>query len=398
MLSVIYRANYAIEIWNLNHAPFIERTFPTSANNTSIEDIAWHDDKLFTVGLHGFLIGYDLRTLSKKQMLSVTGEAAYCLDIHNSNNQIAVGTELGYLNLFTLTPEGNVLFNKFLDKQEGRILCLKYDPSGNFIVSGSTDTVRVWDVATGHAIHRMTTGRSKSNTETIVWCVSVLNDLTIVSGDSRGKLTFWDGKMGAQLESYPSHKADILSVVVSEDEQTLYCAGVDPNIVSYVKVHVKAENHKWVKNVQRKIHDHDVRALVLHNEKVYSGGVDGYLACSYHPPKTLLKYPPLPQNPCVTLSRKSRYILLRYPARIELWSLGESGSLEQNGCFIGVLPLAKGPKKLLLLDRSVKDDFRGEIREGIICSSVSENGKWIIFSTDSALRLFCFNYVSTLLL
>lgn len=41
------------------------------------------------------------------------------------------------------------MFSKFLDKQEGRILCLKYDSTGNFIASGSMDTVRVWDVTTG---------------------------------------------------------------------------------------------------------------------------------------------------------------------------------------------------------------------------------------------------------
>lgn len=240
----------------------------------------------------------------------------------------------------------------------------------------------------------MTTGRSKTNLETVVWCVNVLDDLTIVSGDSRGKITFWDGKIGSQLESYQSHKADILSLAVSDDQKTLYCAGVDPNIVSYVKVQVKDENHRWVKSVQRKIHDHDIRALVLQDNKLYSGGIDGYLACSFHPPKTLLKYPPILQNPCVTLSRKSRYILLRYPTRIELWSLGESGNPKEKGSVNGLLPLAKEPKKLLLLDRSAKDDFRGDIREGIVCSAVSENGKWIVFSTDSALRLFCFNCVS----
>lgn len=91
---------------------------------------------------------YDLLTVSKKQLLSVTGEAAYCLDIHTATNQIAVGTEQGYLNIFKIVAE-EVLFSKFLDKQEGRILCLKYDATGNFIASGSMDAVRVWDVVTG---------------------------------------------------------------------------------------------------------------------------------------------------------------------------------------------------------------------------------------------------------
>lgn len=84
----------------------------------------------------------------------------------------------------------------------------------------------------------MTTGRSESNKPTVVWCLEVTEDFTIISGDSRGKLSFWDGKVGAQLESYPSHKADILALCLSESQNSLYCAGVDPNIINYEKITV----------------------------------------------------------------------------------------------------------------------------------------------------------------
>lgn len=246
----------------------------------------------------------------------------------------------------------------------------------------------------GHALHRMTTGRAIDSGETIVWCIAIIEDLTIISGDSRGKLTFWDGKLGAQVESYQSHRADVLALTLSNDKRTLYCAGVDPLIVSYVKIHVKGENHKWVKSIQRKIHDHDVRALALADEKLFSGGIDGYLACSYFPPKTLLKYPPIMQSSCATLSRRSRYILLRYAKHIELWTLGEINNLEHQQNYIGLLPLKIGPKKLLKLQRTVKDDSENEVNESIICCALSENGKWITYSTESALRIFQFEYVS----
>lgn len=91
----------------------------------------------------------------------------------------------------------------------------------------------------GHAIHRMTTGRSEANKPTVVWCLEVTSDFTIISGDSRGKLTFWDGKIGAQIESYQSHRADILALCLSEDENALCCGGVDPNIINYEKISVK---------------------------------------------------------------------------------------------------------------------------------------------------------------
>lgn len=73
----------------------------------------------------------------------------------------------------------------------GRILCLTWDSSGNHIVTGSIDTVRIWNVNTGHAIHKMTTGRAISNRETIVWCLAVTDDFTIISGDSRFAITVY---------------------------------------------------------------------------------------------------------------------------------------------------------------------------------------------------------------
>jgi U3 small nucleolar RNA-associated protein 4 len=52
-------------------------------------------------------------------------------------------------------------------------------------VTGSVDAVRIWNVQSGHAIHRMTPGRDEGKKETIVWCLAVTKDFTIISGDSR---------------------------------------------------------------------------------------------------------------------------------------------------------------------------------------------------------------------
>jgi U3 small nucleolar RNA-associated protein 4 len=101
-------------------------------------------------------------------------------------NRIAVGTEEGYISLFEVTDDG-LLFDRTLDKQEGRVLCLAWHSSGNKIVSGSSDTIRVWNVLTGSPILRITTGRVEKFKETIVWSVKIMDDLTIISGDSRGK-------------------------------------------------------------------------------------------------------------------------------------------------------------------------------------------------------------------
>lgn len=79
------------------------------------------------------------------------------------------------------------------------------------------------------------------NKPTIVWCLEITDDFTVITGDSRGKLTLWDGNVGSQVESYQSHKADILAISLADDENSLYCAGVDPTIVNYQKINIKGK-------------------------------------------------------------------------------------------------------------------------------------------------------------
>lgn len=64
-----------------------------------------------------------------------------------------------------------------------------------------------------------------------------------------------------QIESYKAHKRDILAMAVADDEESLYFSGVDPVITQFVKVNsgAKQTSARWVKNVQRNIHEHDVR-------------------------------------------------------------------------------------------------------------------------------------------
>lgn len=53
----------------------------------------------------------------------------------------------------------------------------------------------------------------------------------------------------------------MLAIVVSDDEKSLYCSGVDPVITMFKKVEnteIPSE-YRWVKSIHRNIHEHDVR-------------------------------------------------------------------------------------------------------------------------------------------
>lgn len=120
---------------------------PHDITNNSIEGLVWCEERLFSISLEGFLVEYDLRALTYKNKYSVTGQSAYCVDVNKTNTQLSIGTEQGYINVFSVGDE--VLFEKFLDKQEGKIICLKYHPNAEFVVSGSLDFIRIWNVSTG---------------------------------------------------------------------------------------------------------------------------------------------------------------------------------------------------------------------------------------------------------
>lgn len=332
------------------------------------------------------IIEYDLMSLGIKNEIAVTGGAAWCMDINHDQSRLAVGTEDGYINTFFITDE-SLMFEKIFDKQKGRILCIKWDNTGEMIFSGSVDTVRVWNASSGHAIHKMLTSRKDSKKETIVWCLAVSNDNMIISGDSRGVLSVWDSNMGTLVESHESHAADILSVTLSHDKNVIYCAGVDPVIRTFSKVIVKSSGRaQWVRGIERRLHVHDVRALVEADGKLYSAGVDGYLAQSSYPPKILVKYPPLLQPPCVYTCPKSRCIMLRYHNYLELCKLG-SAKMNQEAVKPGFLhQLEDQPEKILQL--------KTKLDEHIVSCAITKDSRLIVYSTESYLRVFNFNIVN----
>ncbi len=67
----------------------------------------------------------------------------------------------------------------------------------------------------------------------MVWSVALCDDLTVVSGDSRGKTCFWSGRNGTLADAYQTHAADVLAVCLGEEGEVAYSAGVDPCIFHF---------------------------------------------------------------------------------------------------------------------------------------------------------------------
>ncbi|KAK0163552.1 hypothetical protein PV327_007222 [Microctonus hyperodae] len=377
----------SIEIWNVAHSIFVEEA--TYYPDHSIEAMIWiNKNRLLTTGLSGSIVEFDLN-LKVKNETTVTGGAAWCFDINPEKTKLAVGTEEGYINIFSISDD-SLIYERIFDKQKGRILCLKWNNTGDMLYTGSSDTIRVWNFSSGHAIHKMTTSRKQIKKETVVWCLGVTNDNHIVSGDSRGVLSIWDPISGTLIESHETHTGDILALAICQNENIIYCAGVDPVIRSYSKYFkstssttVNKVTPRWVKGIERRVHTHEVRALIDVDGKLYSAGVDGYLAQSSYPPKTLSKYPPLLPSKSVIVCPKSRCVVLRHVDYFELWKLGvPTKDTVSPGMFHS---LETGPMKLLELHTSSD--------ESITSFAVSNNSKIIVYSTRNHMRVFNFEVV-----
>lgn len=93
-------------------------------------------------------------------------------------------------------------------------------------------------------------------------------DGTIVSGDSLGMVSFWDGVTSTQLQTFTAHGADVLTIAIGPLGDSLYTAGVDQNITEFLAVNVGTNvsgrstiNRRWIQSCSRCMHSHDVRSL-----------------------------------------------------------------------------------------------------------------------------------------
>lgn len=412
---MLYRNDYTIEIWNFIGAPFIERVISGNID-CALEQVCWVEDRLFSISISGSgIIEYDLKTLSKKRNLLLTGDKGICIDYHKKTERIAIGTEEGFINVFDVSDD-DLQYVKVLDRQDHRIVCCKFNDAGDCIVSGSIDAVKIWSLKTGHVIHKMSTGRAEQHQETIVWCIEVLKDFTIITGDSRGRITFWDGNLGTQIDWVQASNFDIMSLTTSEDENSFYCSGIEQIVRKYVKIKTTKDNtdiDQWIRTAKRyKLHTHDILALArIDKEQIVSGGVDGFLSISTEDLKIIDKIGPFLKRPFAMTAEEARMMLMIYPNYLELWKLATANDLSLteektdstevedeesvteldsfksliNGHKSNFYKISKYPEKLLEL-RSKQDEM-------IVCAAISNNGKWISYSTATSVRLFHFDIV-----
>lgn len=290
---------------------------------------------------------------------------------------------------------------------------------------------------------RMTTESKGLRRPNRIWSLLALPDGTVVSGDSMGKVVFWDGSSGAMSQTFDHNEsgADVLSLACDRDGDRVFASGIDSRVaciqrqgpVQDTRVGNHAQNNggpaplrKWIATHAHRQHSHDVTALVVcvtsdlqggggygaatpsgdksssdmpsSREVLVSGSADSKL-CTYdvrdfrgdHRPKSWYDWPT--RSP-VSLSRDERLLAAMRPDKIDLYGLSGGGGAAPNSSsattttssvVVGTAKTVKSeanPENFLVRTISIQSPHN------LTCSVVSECGRFLAASDAGALYLF----------
>ena len=304
------RANGDIEIWNPLKGSWYQESILRGGKNRSIEGLSWIQDpedidkngykipgklRLFSIGYSTTVTEWDLglgRPIrhsagnfgeiwcmatqplgqAKKKIVS-QGKEDTLQDSEPQVQNIAVGCADGAIVLLT-TAEGDLGFDRILarpSKKRARSLSITFQNRNTIIVGHADSTIRIYGIQNGQQTRSMTLGAGPKGgpSEILVWTVKCLNDGTIVSGDSTGTVSFWDGKTYSLLQRIKSHEADILDLAVSSDGQSAFSGGMDRRTTLYRRAAVGRGGGKlqWAKITHQRLHNHDVKAMATFETK-----------------------------------------------------------------------------------------------------------------------------------
>ncbi|XP_017015803.2 U3 small nucleolar RNA-associated protein 4 homolog [Drosophila takahashii] len=381
------RETPVIELWNLEHTPFLDRVIHL-APDCPVESLAWAGNRLFSADLTGKLIEWDVINLKPRYEHSPTGNALWSLDVNAAETEIAVGSEEGHINLLSIEND-EITYKSLFNKQKGRVLCIKFDKTGTKLVTGTEGFVRIWNVLKGTTLHTMTL----SEKDLIVWSLQFLSDNTIIAGDSAGFVTVWNAENATQIDCTRVLDKNVFALAVNEKEDRLVCSGMQPPLIRiFSKTQIRREestSERWIKFLQRDAHKHYVKSLLVIDGQIFSGGLDGILTItsSERTQAHLSQHAPFLKGSVASLAIAEKLLLLRYPNSLHLWRLGSVVPQDEEKKKPWDQPI--GASEELLLEQPPQKLLQLNVKESnfIQASAISPDANWICYSTLKELRL-----------
>ncbi|CEG47522.1 WD40 repeat protein [Plasmopara halstedii] len=376
----VARATGDVEIWSVHNKWHLKYVLAGSAQS-QISALCWApiSDRLFASSLDGSLWELDLQSLLRKNVTDSNGGSIWCMVIDSESQQLAVGCEDGRIRLFSFAG-GQLYFTKSFLTTGSRIVSLAWHSHAHKIFSGcEKGVIYCWNAVTGRNESRITL-ETLAKQKLVVWSLVVLDDLTLVSGDSAGSLSFWNAPTGTLLQKFSHLTADILAICVSRNNDTLFASGVDNQVVEFRRSVVESGTATWAYSYSHRGHSHDVRALALsHKAKsvLVSGGIDTQLVWyrgnkfgASRPAKIAsMTYPK-----SIALANEKRLLMVQKSTSLEFWRLAiqsaATGTITHHE---------------LLLELNVGKDLN------LTCSALAINANFVACSNSKELKLFKLN-------
>ncbi|KAF0691925.1 Aste57867_16921 [Aphanomyces stellatus] len=370
MLAVA-RQNGDVELWNSSLKYFHLHAVVAGRSTAVISSVLWTSTgRLFAASLDGTVSEVNLDTLRFMHTTHANGGPVWCMQYKVAAQQLAVGCEDGRIRLFSIIDDEPLQFHKALGGTGRRVVSLAWHASSDALFSGNDEGVIYhWNVQSGRNESRMTLERFAKQAPAVVWSLLVLDDLTVISGDSNGNVHTWDGASGTLMQTFAQLTADVLTMAVDASESLLFASGIDNQVIQLRKG--KGTN-QWAYAYSHRAHTHDVRALALSADEaaplLVSGGVDTHLAW-YNAAKFNALRPnkasPIPERPFVSLAADARKVLVQHPNSLEVWSLAAT---DGHPTMVAQLKLT------------------GEAN--IVASAISPDGQFVACSTATLLKVF----------
>ncbi|EGZ10257.1 hypothetical protein PHYSODRAFT_247101 [Phytophthora sojae] len=377
----VARANGDVEIWRVGSKWHLQFVVAGSAQ-AQVSALCWapESERLFAASLDGTLWELDLTRLCKKHVTDSNGGPVWSMVLDAETQQLAVGCEDGRIRLFSFADD-QLHFSKAFLTTGGRVVSLAWHSKAGKIFSGSeAGIIHCWNAATGRNESRITL-ETLAKQKAVVWALQVLDDLTLVSGDSTGSLCFWNAPTGTLLQKFSHLTADILAICVSQNNDKLFASGVDNQVVEFRRSVAESGNSTWAYSYSHRGHSHDVRALALSagtNSVLVSGGIDTqlvwYRGNSFNVSRPA-KIASMPYPRSIALANEERVLMVQKPTSLDLWRLATQSSATG----------AVTKKHKLLLELNVGKALN------LSCSALAPSAAFVACSNSQELKLFELN-------
>ena len=291
-LLALCRNDNTIEIWTTNtwiqlyKFPGLKniqtrKVWLTYKNSSQSNNDIFKYLRLFTVGLSGYFIEWDFKTLLPKYLYKNTNAI---WDFKIKNKLCLLASYDGKVVIIKIKKNENPFMVKSISIRD-KILSVCFENSTNNIIytGHSNGVINKLNLQSGQTMLTINTNLNVKNSEekNMIWSLCSINSKYLFAGDSTGRLLILDMKTGNINQEINEHKGDILTMCFNNnlEKPIIYYSGVD-SLIGCIKYDKK--NNEFIFTSSFRGQSHDVNTLALLDDDTLLSGGNTTDICIYH--------------------------------------------------------------------------------------------------------------------